>query len=323
VRDSSDRLGQIKSELDKQNIMLVNYRNQQLFLKEELHKIQTIFLRQDIGQEKKFLWGSTFRFNSVIGMEELEFMNSTILIIRAETNDDTIRGYINNNNSLVPKSIELMQSCTLDIVLYNNALNYKSPELLTIELQYNIDKRTLHISCSSKINFKLLIYTMVNFDQTCAAQILEEHFSKNGVECETKIGDLQNERELIKLHIEKSTRVCANNEKRINENQYNLELKEKELEVKIESYYKQIDAIFQQIENNVGFIQSQSPGTSEEVTMVQTIGKILRDNNLETELIELMHNYSNKLNDLLHEFSEQKLKLKQLRDLKNTFYFDN
>jgi len=100
----------------------------------------------------------------------------------------------------------------------------------------------------------------------------------------------------------------------LTENKNILEIKENDLEKRITSYQKHLDVIIQQIENNITVAQKQSPGQAEEVTMVQRIGEILRDNNLETELTDLMHNYSNKLQEIINEYSDEKLKLIQLKD---------
>jgi len=200
IDESNVTLEKSEREVDTQRRMLLNYRDQLDFFRKELQNIKSIFLRQDVGQEKQGVpvFGQKFyRFNSLIGMEEEEFKNSTILVIRSEPNDQTLRGYIGNNDSLVPKSIETIRECTLDFVLYSNALNINNNGL-KIQLNYNIREKNLHVICECSVPFKLLIYTTVNFDETSAAQVLVEYYSKSVNQCEAKITDLQRDLEVMK-----------------------------------------------------------------------------------------------------------------------------
>jgi len=246
-------------------------------------------------------------------MEEQEFRDSTILVVTSEPNDETLRGYINNNNSLIPISIDKIRSCTLNIVLFNSVLSLTSPNL-DINLRFNVERKQLLVSCTSPNEFKVLIYTTVNFDETTAAQLLRNHYSLSLKTCEQKIKQLFLDIDNTKTQIDSANRTVTSNSKRLTENKNILEIKENDLEKRITSYQKHLDVIIQQIENNITVAQKQSPGQAEEVTMVQRIGEILRDNNLETELTDLMHNYSNKLQEIINEYSDEKLKLIQLKD---------
>jgi len=317
VNESKSKLVELKIEIEKQKEMLENFKEQQQFLEDQLNQIQSIFVRQDIGVERNVgvpIFGrKEYRFNSLIGMEEQEFRDSTILVVTSEPNDETLRGYINNNNSLIPISIDKIRSCTLDIVLFNSVLSITSPNLV-INLRFNVDRKQLLVSCTSLLEFKVLIYTTVNFDETTAAQLLRNHYSLSLKTCEQKIKQLFLDIDNTKTQIDSANRTVTSNSKRLTENKNILEIKENDLEKRITSYQKHLDVIIQQIENNITVAQKQSPGQAEEVTMVQRIGEILRDNNLETELTDLMHNYSNKLQEIINEYSDEKLKLIQLKD---------
>lgn len=195
--------------ISEKEAMSTSFSQNKAFLESQAQSdtINAISLRQDVSvlKPESFLNKEIHTFNSIISFEAAERQRSPplTLVVKSEHNDATLRQYMNNAGSLVPKTKRHAEQCSLDIVLYNSS-SFIAKADLTHQVVYKPEKGELHITLSSPSPFKVLIYTEIPFHLTCASTALSEHFNTSYGSCQTELVLAQKARENLLKEIAKA-----------------------------------------------------------------------------------------------------------------------
>lgn len=291
----------IKAENQEENRILGSFKAQLEFLSTECNKFDTVSLRQDISviQRHGLFNEDTCEYKSLIGMEPCEQKNSTILVVRAEPNDATLRGYINNSDSLLPTDIESINNCTLDIVLYNsaNVSAYQHASVKVSNIKVSTTDLEFSFSTPKSMPFKVLIYTAMPFGKSTAAAKLKCHLTTNLNSHSTKITSNEKVIEQQNTSIVQNKHTITCNKESLEQLAVNLLTGEQELNSQMAIFKHNCTAMQQTITQITEDVVNQ--GKVEEVQKIKRIGTIFRKNNLETDLLKLITD-NEKLTEKIH-----------------------
>lgn len=293
-----------------------NFRDQQNFLQGEFKKIVTVTLRQDLGS-KSVVPTVRYNFKSKIYMDEKEHHNSTILVVRCEPNDATLRDHIGNTNSegvksLHPKNIDIIKQCNLPIVLYNSSLQIHRPELKAT-VKYSMETKELDVYFCSSVPIKVLIYTAMCFDKGTASEMLSAHYAIRLNKCIEKIANYEKKLMEIKALTKTYEQQVRDNEvlcKEVGEQLVNAEL---DLIAKTDVFRQHADKVRWEIDQAKSNMNEQS--AAEEATIIKNIGQIFDVNKLDNKLVQRCSRHAQQGQQILTDLSNCARNVAQLASL--------
>lgn len=298
--------------ISEEQLLITNFEQQQQFMHDELGKIWSVSLRTDLSRNTgtAMKWHT---FRSVVGMEEEEFQHSTILVVTAEPKDRTLRGYIDNGGSLLPKRIKRIDDCKLSIVMYNSKMRiHNRKELPTADTAYDVSSGLLAVHFAGPLPFKVLIYTAVEFVTTPAAQLLSAHYRESLDAAQAKLRELE-------TTLEQANMSSANSEKAIHQNDVQMQQEaellahnENDLGGKTKSFNKMVESALASLDSAKAATKRSRIGQDKEATLIKEIGEIFDQNELVTKLTGKIQKHESMVSTILKELGGFSVKLDQL-----------
>eukprot|EP00038_Savillea_parva_P011867 m.200664 g.200664 ORF g.200664 m.200664 type:complete len:707 (-) comp21132_c0_seq1:188-2308(-) len=306
--------------IEKANRDIVNYQEGVDFFKEELSKIQNVSLRADIARDVgPSLASYKYVFRSIVGMEMEDFSNSLILVVSAEPQDMTLRGYINNNGSLLPREdLAGLESCNLEIVWYNNRNHVSVEQYLPVaDVKYNNKDKVLNVRFESAKRFKVLIYTAVNFDKTPASTKLSHHYSEKLNLAKDELKRLTDEIETSTMLIDAAQQRIESNANKVREDKQLLEHRKVDMESTLASLERQVANATDAIDSAREKVDSKTIGGSSTVTLIQEVGDIFAKNHLKTKLTGRLQTHQERVDAILSDLATYQREISDIASIRN------
>lgn len=293
--ETREQIIKCDADITHQQESIKRLENDQKFMARTLEEFASVSMRGDVARNTGgAVMGPYYEFKSNIFMEPHEHEKMVCLAVGHEQGDETLRKYINNNGSLVPKDIETVQSCKAAIVKLNNSLNIEAYGFFkTAKLQYDLDEKVLNVTLTSYHKFKVLIYTAVPFATTAAAVKQKEFYEKALIEARDRLERLKQDCKAAADANDEAANILqkygarvAQLEVEVKNSERAAEAKENDFKASVQSAYAYFDEKTKALSAlEIARDSSKRQECDANATLIREVGRIYDANGLKSDLL--------------------------------------
>jgi GTPase SAR1 family protein len=299
----SSRLTTAETERLQQSLI-----DQQCFLTTEMAEEKDIMLRQDHSRNTGVA-RNWYEFKSLIGIEPQENERTTILVIRSDRDgmcgERTLRDHIDNGGSLMPKTIDRINSYVNDNVLCNSTLKV-TKDLSSSVYKYNTERKELMVHFASAVEFTVLIYTMVDFKGSSVDTVLSQHYERVLADCTTRLDFETRRLGALEDGACKDNDTMKQNKKALVTAHASLTKGEADHENQLQVFRTLLKEFEQWHSQWVTRTTTQDIGHDKEATQISKICDIFVHNRLDTTLSDKIGDHRKRVQEVLFELTAQK-----------------
>lgn len=130
-----------------------------------------INVRADVSKRTAF---GGYYLENIMNIDQSLYKERVILITKHETNDSTLRTYL-NTGSIIPDDIKKIKQFQSDLVLYNN--NTCLRHGITVDPKYDEHSKELSIYVKCDVPFKFYFYYTQEMNQSLVFEKTKRHFT--------------------------------------------------------------------------------------------------------------------------------------------------
>jgi hypothetical protein len=275
----------------------------------QLEDVMSVSVRQDVARKTASFPTAVYEFKSVIGMEPELHQRSTILVIRHEVNDPTLRKHIRNEGTLLPVHINTIKNFAHDIVLFNSAQRICSEGLIN-KVDYDPSKNHLHMHFRFGSAFKVLIYTALNFNTTMASHKLHDHYNRRLDEMNTVIQQHEARREDTKTKSADLADLIKQTTIKLTVAQAAVEGADKECFQHVTDFAEKKETLDKEVRAYEDVVLRYDE--SDDVQTICEIGAIFKRNGLDSDVTKKIERFTMLLNDIKSRLTRHEAEVEEL-----------